>query len=143
MQSCHLKYSDLNFFNWVFWLSWQVCVTNFRFYREKTNKFYYLQHKLKNKEICLNFLDITINNNKERFEFDVYGKPALANVQIKTCSSTATTTIINILKWLHANATKISFEKILSGKVDYLTHMFCGNGYELKPLTKEIWQLWK
>ena len=36
-----------------------------------------------NEEKCLNFLDIKIKNNNERYEFDVHGKPALTNVQVK------------------------------------------------------------
>ena len=34
-------------------------------------------------EKCLNFLDIKINNDNARYEFDVHRKPALTNVQTK------------------------------------------------------------
>lgn len=82
---------------------------------------------------------LRIRDNKGRFKFEVYRKPALANVQINPYSSRPTSTIIAMSKGFHASATKITFEKHLSGEVEYLTQTFCEKGYDLKALTK----LWK
>ena len=61
-----------------------------------------------NEEKCLNFLDIKIKNNSERYEFDVHCKGALTNVQIKPHSCIPPDTITSIFKWFLARATKIS-----------------------------------
>ena len=82
-----------------------------------------------------NFLDIKIKNNNGRYEFDVYCKPALTNVQIKSHSCIPPDTITSIFKRFLARATKICSEKYL--EIGYLTDTFCKNGRQ-KQLQKKI-----
>ena len=60
-----------------------------------------------NEEKFLNFLDIKIKNNNERYQFDVHRKPVLTNVQIKPYSCIPLDTINRIFKGFLARATKI------------------------------------
>ena len=50
-----------------------------------------------------------------RYEFDVYRKPSLTNVQIKPYSCICPSTITSIFKGFLARATKDLFSKILEG----------------------------
>ena len=70
-----------------------------------------------NEEKCLNFLDIEIKNSNGRYEFDVYRKPALTNVQIKPHCCIPPDTITSILKGLLPRATKICSEKYLREEI--------------------------
>ena len=65
-----------------------------------------------NEEKCLNFLDMKINNNNGRYEFDVYRKPVLTNVQIKPHSYIPSGTITSIFKRFFARATKSVLKNI-------------------------------
>ena len=91
-----------------------------------------------NEEKSLNFLDINIKNNNGRYEFDIYRKPALTNVQIKPHSCIPPDTITSIFKRFPARATKICSEKYLRAEIQYLTDIFCENLHERKTLQKII-----
>ena len=60
------------------------------------------------------------------------------NVQIKPHSCTPSSTITIIFKGFFAKATKIFSEKYLRTEIEYLTDMFCENGYDRKTLQKII-----
>ena len=81
-----------------------------------------------NEEKFLNFLDIKIKNNNERYQFDVHRKPVLTNVQIKPYSCIPLDTINRIFKGFLARATKICSEKYLREEIEYLTDIYCENG---------------
>ena len=83
-------------------------------------------------------LDINIKNNNGRYEFDVYRKPALTNVQIKPHSCILPHTITSIFKRFLARVTKICSEKYLRAEIQYLTDIFCENGHDRKTLQKMI-----
>ena len=85
-----------------------------------------------NKEKCLNFLDIKTKNNNERYEFAVYCKSALTNVQIKPHSCITSSTITSIFKVFLERATNICSWKYLRAKIEYLADMFCENEYDQK-----------
>ena len=97
----------------------------------KQNKHIQFTIEDENEEKCLNFLHIKIKNNNGRYEFDVHCKPALTNVQIKPHSCIPPGTITSIFKQeFLARATKICSEKYLRAEIEYLTDMFCENGYD-------------
>ena len=85
-----------------------------------------------NEEKCLNFLDIKINNNNGRYEFDVHRKLALTNIQIKPQS------ITGIFKGFLSRAPKIYSEKFLRAEIQNLTDIFCENGHDRKTLQNII-----
>ena len=91
-----------------------------------------------NEEKFLNFLDIKIKNNNERYQFDVHRKPVLTNVQIKPYSCIPLDTINRIFKGFLARATKICSEKYLREEIEYLTDIYCENGHDRKTLQKII-----
>ena len=66
---------------------------------------------MKMKKKCLDVLDIKINNNKGRYEFGIYRKQVLMNVQTKPHSCIPSGTITSIFKAFLARATKIFSEK--------------------------------
>ena len=105
-----------------------------RFWINRTSKSN-LQQKMKKKKKCLDFLDIKIKNSKGRYEFDVYRKQVLMNVQIKPHSCIPSSKFTSIFKAFLAKATKICSEKCLRAEIEYLADMFCENGYNRKMKT--------
>ena len=85
--------------------------------------------------LCLDFLDIKIKNSKGRYEFDVYRKQVLMNVQIKPHSCIPSSKFTSIFKAFLAKATKICSEKCLRAEIEYLADTFCENGYNRKIKT--------
>ena len=83
----------------------------------KQNKYIQFTIEDENGEKCLNFLDLKIENNNGRYEFDVHLKPALTNTQIKPHSCIPTHTITSTFKGFLARATKICSEKYLRAKI--------------------------
>ena len=59
--------------------------------------------------------------NNGRYEYDVYHKPGLTNVQINPHSCKPSSIITTIFKGLLARATKIFSEKYLRAEIEYLT----------------------
>ena len=76
-----------------------------------------------------------IKNSKGRYEFDVYRKQVLMNIQIKPHSCIPSSTFTSIFKAFLAKATKICSEKCLRVEIEYLADMFCENGYNRKMKT--------
>ena len=59
-----------------------------------------------------NLFDIKIKNNKGKYEFDVYRRPGLANVQIKSYTCIPSSKITSMFKGFLARATKICSKEI-------------------------------
>ena len=90
----------------------------------------------------LAFLRIrTINSGKGRYEFDVYRKEAITNVQVKPNSCHDPRTLQGIFKGFVHQAFKICSKNYLEKELEFLTSVFIENGYEKKDLVKIITEI--
>ena len=96
---------------------------------------YTMETESTNKELA--FLEIrTINNGQGRYEFDVYRKKAITNVQVKPCSSHDPRVLKGIFKGFVYRALKICSNKFFEKEIDFLIEVFTENGYERNSLKK-------
>ena len=87
----------------------------------------------------LAFLRIrTVNSGKGRYEFDVYRKEAITNVQVKPNSCHDPRILQGIFKGFVHQAFKICSKNYLEKELEFLTSVFLENGYEKKDLSKII-----
>ena len=87
----------------------------------------------------LNYLDvITKNNGQGRYDFDVFRKKAITNVQVKPNSSHDPKVLQGIFKGFVHRAHKICSEQFLNKELDFLVNIFVENGYNEKMLRKSI-----
>ena len=78
----------------------------------------------------LNFLDTTvINSTNGYYEFKVYRKDAISNVQIKPTSSVDPKIIKGVFKGFLSRAYKTCSEKYLEAEINFLIDIFVENGY--------------
>ena len=85
----------------------------------------------------LDFLEIrTINNKKGRYEFDVFRKKAITNVQVKPESSHDPRVLKGIFKGFVHRALRICSEKFLTKEIEFLINVFTENGYQKNYLEK-------
>lgn len=88
-----------------------------------------------NKEIA--FLEIlTINNGQGKYEFDVYRKKAITNVQVKLHSSHDPQVLKGIFKGFVYRALKICSSNFFEKEIDFLINVFVENGYQQSSLKK-------
>ena len=94
-----------------------------------------------NERKSLNFLDITITDNMNgSYDFQVYRKPAITNVQVKPNSGHD----IKILKDIFIGFIDCAFhlcsEKFIDNEITYLKEIFIENGYEESLLQKWVYE---
>ena len=78
----------------------------------------------------LAFLDIRLQNNRNgKYEFQVYRKEAITNVQIKPSSSVDPKMYIGVFKGFLARAIRICSGHHLNEEVEFLIQVFVENGY--------------
>ncbi|XP_065645651.1 uncharacterized protein LOC136076113 [Hydra vulgaris] len=83
----------------------------------------------------LNFLDIQITNNRKgNYDFNIYRKKAITNIQAKPNSNHNPKILEGIFKGFIHRALSISYEKFLNKEIDFLINVFAENGYEKKKL---------
>ena len=88
-----------------------------------------------NKEMA--FLEIrTINNGQGKYEFDVYRKKAITNVQVKLHSSHDPQVLKGIFKGFVYRALKICSSNFFEKEIDFLINVFVENGYPQSSLKK-------
>ena len=96
---------------------------------------YTMEEENENKE--LEFLDTKIINNGEgKYEFRVYRKEAITNVQVKPSSSHDPKILIGIFKGFLHRAYNICSEKYLDQEIEFLINVFMENGYRKLDLMK-------
>ncbi|XP_065654599.1 uncharacterized protein LOC136081227 [Hydra vulgaris] len=90
----------------------------------------------------LNFLDITIiNNSKGKYEFKVYRKEAITNIQIKPHSNHDPKILCAIFKGYVHRAYSICSVTHLKNEINFLIQVFNENGYtasQLKSIANQI-----
>jgi hypothetical protein len=85
----------------------------------------------------LQFLEIkTINSGHGRYEFDVFRKKAITNVQVKQESSHDPRVLRGIFKGFVHRALTICSEKFLKKEIEFLIDVFTENGYHKDSLQK-------
>ena len=76
------------------------------------------------------FLDVKLQNNRDgKYEFQVYRKDAITNVQIKPTSSVDPKMYIGVFKGFLARAIRICSDQHLKDEVEFLIKVFIENGY--------------
>ena len=90
----------------------------------------------------LTFLEIrTINSGQGSYQFDVFRKKAITNVQVKPESSHDPRVLKGIFKGFVNRALKICSQEFLNKEIDFLVEVFTENGYQrssLKKMAEEV-----
>ena len=86
----------------------------------------------------LNFLDVTIRNNlNHSYDFAVYCKPAITNVQIKPRSNICRNIAMGVFKGFLSSALHICSENYLAQEIEFLyLNVFVENGHSIAVLEK-------
>ena len=113
--------------------------TKFKEILNKQDKRIQYTMETENEGKTLPFLDIkVINNGDGKYEFDLFRKTAITNVQVKPTSSHDPKILEGIFKGFVHRAHKICSEKHLKGELEFLTNVFMENGYEEKTLRQIV-----
>ena len=94
-----------------------------------------IQYTMENEDSngTLAFLDISIRNNRSgRYEFSIYRKEAITNLQILPTSSVDPSTVTGVFKGFLTRAHRICSPQCLQEEIDFLIDMFVENGYDRK-----------
>ena len=92
--------------------------------------------KFENENKQVNFLDITITNTgNNSYDFKIFRKKLITNIQIKPNSNIAPHIAIGLFKGFLSLAYKICTEKHLQSKADFLIDTFTENGHNRNALT--------
>ena len=98
---------------------------------------YTMDKENENKE--LEFLDIKIiNNGTGKYEFDIFRKQAITNVQVKPQSSHDPRILRGIFKGFVHRAISICSENYIDKELDFLVNVFVENGYQQHELLKIV-----
>ena len=85
----------------------------------------------------LNFLGVTIRNNlNQSYDFSVYRKPAITNVQIKPHSNICPNIAMGVFKGFLSRALHICSESYLAQEIEILINVFEENGHSITVLEK-------
>ena len=85
----------------------------------------------------LAFLDVTITNGRRgSYEFQIFRKEAITNVQIKPNSSINPTIINGVFKGFLVRATRICSPQFLQDEINFLINVFVENGHDRSKLQK-------
>ena len=105
--------------------------------KQHTKIQYTIEKENEDKE--LQFLDIKIiNNGTGKYEFDVFRKNAITNVQVKPESSHDPQILKGIFQGFLYRAKSICSEKYFTQEVDFLVNVFVENGYKRDDLLKMV-----
>ena len=103
----------------------------------KSEPFIQYTTKFENNQKQLNFLDITITNNgTHSYDFKIFRKPAITNVQSKSISNMAPNVSVPVLKGFLSIAYKIYSKCYIDEEIQLLIDIFTKNVYERKTLEK-------
>ena len=85
----------------------------------------------------LNFLEVTIRNNlKHSYDFAVYYKLAITNVQIKLHSKICLNVAMGVFKGFLSHPLHICSENYLAQEIEFLINVFAENGHSITVLEK-------
>ena len=87
----------------------------------------------------LNYLEIkTINKGTGKYEFDVFRKAAITNVQVKPNSSHDPNILKGIFKGFLKRANTICSDEYLEKEIEFLVEVFVKNGYKRENLLEIV-----
>ena len=90
----------------------------------------------------LQFLDVEgINNGSGKYEFDVFRKDAITNVQLKPESSHNPQVLRGVFIGFVNRAMTICSEKYITQEINFLINVFIENGYNREELEKLVRQI--
>ena len=105
--------------------------------KQNKNIQYTIEYENENK--TLNFLDLSIINTKNgKYDFNIYRKEAITNVQIKTTSSHNPKILEGVFKGFIHRAFNLCSQNYIEQEIEFLVKVFVENGYERKELMKII-----
>ena len=100
--------------------------------------------EVENEEKTLEFLDVKIsNNNSGTYDFEVFRKKAITNIQVKRNSSHDPKILHGIFKGFVHRAHKICAKQHLDEELEFLVQVFKENGYDETTLRKLIEEIKK
>ena len=102
---------------------------------------YTIEYENEHKE--LHFLEVTIKNNpNQSYDFAVYCKPAITNVQIKPHSNICRNITMGVFKEFLSRALHICSENYFSPQIDFLINVFAENGqyYSFRKSHQQIYE---
>ena len=89
----------------------------------------------KETEKSLNFLDVTITNNKTgKYEFAIFRKNAITNVQLKPSSAHDPKVLRGVFKGFVDRAFSICSDNRIDEELEFLIDVFEENGYQRRHL---------
>ena len=92
--------------------------------------------EFENENMRLSFLDITTTNTgNNTYNFNIFWKTSITNIQIKPNSNIASHIAMRVFKGFLSRAYKICTEKHLQSEIDFLTDIFTKNGHNRNTLT--------
>ena len=92
-----------------------------------------------NEHKSLNFLEVSILNNQlGKYEFDIYRKNAITNIQIKPTSSHDPKVLDGIFKGFVHRALTLCSEKFIEPELTFLVEVFTENGYDINNLKRIV-----
>ena len=95
--------------------------------------------EVENEEKSLNYLEVkTINAGNGKYEFDIYRKKAITNVQVKPNSNHDPRILKGIFKGFIYRAFKKCSDGYLDQEIEFLISVFKENGYEENQLQRTI-----
>ena len=85
----------------------------------------------------MNFLDVTIRKNlNHSYDFAVYCKPTITNVQIKPYSNICPNIAVGVSKGFLSRVVHICSENYLALEIEFLINVFAENGHSITVLEK-------
>ena len=84
----------------------------------------------------INLLDITITNGTNSYDFKIFKKPAITNIQIKSNSIISPNISVSAFKGFLSKAYKICSKCYIDEEIQFLIDVLIENGYERKTLGK-------
>ena len=91
--------------------------------------------EFENENKQLSFLDVTITNTgNNSYDFKIFRKTSIANVQTKPNSKIAPHIAMGVFKGFLSRAYKICTEKYLQSEIDFLIDIFTENGHNRNTL---------
>jgi len=110
--------------------------------KQHRNINYTIQKESDNK--ALQFLDINvINGGTGKYEFSIFRKNAITNVQVKPESSHNPDILRGVFKGFAYRAVSICSEKYVNEEINFLINVFVENGYKREQLEKMITEVRK
>ena len=90
----------------------------------------------------LNILEVKIiNNQMGKYEFDIYRKKAITNIQIKPTSAHDPNVLDGVFKGFVRRALTLCSDKFIEPELKFLIEVFTENGYDMNNLKRIVLEM--